>query len=254
MNKLLDGRAGIITGAASGIGRAAAILFAQEGAKVIVSDVNDEMGNETVELVRKEGGEAYYFHCDVANEENVKELVDFAIEKFGKLDWAYNNAGVIPFENALIHETHTDLFRKVLDINIMGVYYCMKYEIPHMLEAGGSIVNCCSINSVRVTRGTSSYGTSKYGEYGLTQCAALDYGKLNIRINAVGPGPTMTPMLEASASAHPEVITALKATIPDGRVAEAVELANAALFLLSDLGNHINGQLVLVDGGQSCNM
>lgn len=255
MNKLLNGKAGIITGAASGIGRAAAILFVKEGAKVIVSDLNEEKGNETVELIKKEGGEAYFFKCDVSNEENVKAMVDFAIEKFGQLDWAFNNAGVSVLESAVLHETHTNLFKKVIDINVMGIYNCMKYEIPYMLKVGGgNIVNTCSINSVCCTPTGSSYGTSKYGAHGLTLCAALDYAKQNIRVNAIGPGATRTPMIEACIESNPDLIHGLEATIPDGRMAEAIEVANSALFLLSDLSSHVTGQLILVDGGQHCNM
>lgn len=255
MSDLLNGKAGIVTGAASGIGRASAILFAQNGAKVIVSDLNEEMGNETVELIRKEGGEAYFFKCNVADEENVKAMVAFAVEKFGKLDYAFNNAGLSALESKLVHETNTDLFKKVLDVNIMGVYYCLKYEVPEMLKAGaGSIVNCCSTNSVHCTAAGSSYGTSKYGAYGLTLSAALDYAGQNIRINGVGPGPTKTPMIEACAAANPDLISMLEAGIPDGRMAEASEIASTAMFLLSDLSSHVVGQLILVDGGQACNM
>ena len=253
--KLLDGKVGIITGGTSGVGKVAAILFAEHGAKMVVTGRNEKRGLETVEQVKAAGGEAFFFPCDVSNEEEVKAMVAFTIEKFGKLDWAFNNAGVSSEEAGLLHETTTAAFDSVIKTNLYGVYYCMKYEIPHMLQAGaGAIVNTLSINSVRTTPGGVSYGSSKYGAYGLTQSAALDYAKQNIRINAIGPGPTKTPMIELSAATHPELISYLESTIPDCRMSDAIEQANAALFLLSDMSKHIVGQLLLVDGGQSCNM
>lgn len=134
-------------------------------------------------------------------------------------------------------------------------FYCIKYEVPYMLKNGGcNIVNTLSINSVRVTPGGVSYGASKYGAYGLTQAAAMDYAKQNIRSNAIDPGPTKTPMIELSAATHPELIDYLESTIPDGRMSESIEPANAALYLLSDMSKHVTGQLLLVEGGQSCNM
>lgn len=255
MKKLLDGKVGIITGVSSGIGRAAAVLFAEEGAKMVLAARREKEVLETLALVKKVGGEAYICPCDVRDEAQVKHLVNFAVEKFGQLDWALNNAGVCSEEAGAVHETTTEAFRNVIDTNIFGVYYSIKYEVPQMLKAGaGAIVNVCSINSTCCTPGGCSYGTSKYGAYGLTQSAALDYAKQNIRINAIGPGPTKTPMIMLSAETHPELIAYLESTIPDGRMGEAIEQANAALFLLSDMASHITGQLLLVDGGQSANM
>lgn len=255
MKKLLDGKVGIITGGASGIGRAAACLFAEEGARIVIGDYMEKEGEQTAKMVRDAGGEAYFCYCDVRQEAQVKALVDFTIEKFGTLNWAFNNAGLSSEESGLLHETTTDAFQNVMNTNLYGYYFGMKYEIPELLKAGGgSIVNCLSINSTCCTVGGSSYGTSKYAGYGLTQSAALDYAKSNIRINGVGPGPTKTPMIMFCAETHPEVISGLEAAIPDGRMGEAIEQANAALFLLSGMSTHITGQLLLVDGGTSANM
>ena len=253
--KLLDNRAGIITGGASGIGRAAALLFASEGAKIMVSDFNQAGGEETVEMVRKAGGEAYFCYCDVREEAQVKALVERTVEQFGRIDWAFNNAGISSEEAVPLHETTTEAFSNVIQTNLFGYYYCMKHELKYMAEAEkGAIVNTLSINSVCCTPEGASYGVSKYGGYGLVQTASLDYASLGIRINAVGPGPTKTPMIMHCSETHPEVISYLERTIPDGRMGEAVEQANAALYLLSDFASHITGQLLLVDGGQSAKM
>lgn len=253
--KLLKDRAGIINGGASGIGRAAAVLFASEGAKVLVADFNQAGGEETVELVRKAGGEAYFCYCDVRDEEQVKAMVNKAMELFGRVDWAFNNAGISSEESVPLHETTTEAFMNVINTNLLGYYYCMKQELRHMVAAGkGAIVNTLSINSVCCTPEGSSYGVSKYAGYGLVQTSSLDYAASGIRINAIGPGPTKTPMIMHCSETHPEVISYLESTIPDGRMGEAIEQANAALYLLSDFASHITGQLLLVDGGQSAKM
>lgn len=253
--KLLENKCGLITGGTSGIGREAAVLFARHGARVVVSGRRENEGLKTVELVNAAGGEAFFYRCDVQVESQVKDLVDFTVQKFGRLDFAFNNSGVIPNENGLIHQTSTEDFMRVMEINVNGLYYSIKYEAPYMIEnGGGAIVNTCSINSVCCVSNGVAYGTSKFAAYGLTQCAALDYAKLGIRVNAVGPGPTKTPMIMRTAELNPETIKYLESTIPDGRMGEEDEPAKAALFLLSDLATHITGQLILVDGGQSVKM
>ncbi len=221
----------------------------------MVSDFNQAGGEETVETVRKAGGEAYFCYCDVREEAQVKALVERTVEQFGRIDWAFNNAGISSEEAVPLHETTTEAFSNVIQTNLFGYYYCMKHELKYMAEAEkGAIVNTLSINSVCCTPEGASYGVSKYGGYGLVQTASLDYASLGIRINAVGPGPTKTPMIMHCSETHPEVISYLESTIPDGRMGEAVEQANAALYLLSDFASHITGQLLLVDGGQSAKM
>lgn len=253
--KLLEGKCGIVTGGSRGIGEATAVLFAQHGAKVVIADILEKEGIEVVEKIKAAGGEAWFCLCDVRFEDQVKSMTDFAAEKMGKLDFVINNAGVVPTDTGAVHETHTDDYMRVIDTNVHGVYYGMKYGAPYLIKnGGGTIVNTCSINSTCCNAGGVAYGTSKFAAYALTQCAALDYAKMNIRVNAIGPGPTKTPMIMQCAEQSPELIGYLEATIPDGRMGEAEDCAKSILFLCSDLSSHVNGQLILVDGGQGVKM
>lgn len=253
---MLKGKAGIITGAGSGIGRAAAVLFAQNGAKLVLVGRREEPLKETLELVNQVGGEAYYCCYDMSIEEDAKKMVDFAVEKLGKVDIAFNNHGITnTAQGKLMHEIPSGAVERGMAVNGFGVYYCMKYELAYMVEhGGGTIVNNCSINSTCVNRCSTPYSAAKYAAYALTQCAALDYADKNIRVNAIGPGVTMTPMIEETMKAAPAKIQGLIDNIPDKRPAQAVEQAQTAMFLLSDMSSHINGQLLLCDGGQSCKM
>lgn len=251
--KMLEGKVGIITGGGTGIGREAAVLFAKHGAKVVVCGRREDKLQETVALVKEAGGEAYYYACDITAEENVKKMVEFAVEKLGRLDFAFNNHGMT--NNApgkALHEIPEGAVEEVMATNAMSYYYCMKYEIPHLLaNGGGSIVNTCSLNSITATKNGFAYTSSKYAVYGMTTAAALDYADKNIRVNGLGPGTTMTPMIETAMAVAPEKIAALAASIPDGRMGRAIEQAQAAMFLLSDYSTHINGHLLIVDGGQA---
>lgn len=249
MPKLLEGKAGLITGAASGIGRAGAIAFATEGAKVIVSDINQAGGEETVRLVREAGGEAQFFKCDVTDEAQVKNLINYVVSKYGKLDWAFNNAGISI--TVALADTKTEDWDLVIKTNLYGYYYCMKYEIGAMLKTGGgAIVNTGSDAGVVSTPYGAAYGTSKFAITGLTQCAALDYARMGIRINSIGPGITDTAMISAFKESSPEIMQAILDSVPTGRMGRAEEAANAALFLLSDMASHITATHLLVDGGQ----
>ena len=254
--KMLEGKAGIITGGGSGIGREAAVLFAKNGAKVFICGRREEPLKETAELVKAVGGECYYTTCDCSVESQVKEMTALAVKQLGKLDFAFNNHGITsPAPGKLIHEIPEGAVELIMSINGLGVYYCMKHELPYLLEnGGGTIVNNCSINSTCVTKAGAPYSASKYAAYAYTMCAALDYADRNIRVNAIGPGVTMTPMIEATMKAAPEKIQGLINNIPDGRTGTALDQAQAAMFLLSDYSTHINGQLLLVDGGQSVKM
>lgn len=253
--KLLEDKAGIITGGGSGIGRAAAILFARNGAKLFISGRREDQLRETAELVEKEGGEIYYGVCDISVPEQVKTMVETAVEKLGKLDFAFNNAGTAtPKEIAgkLIHEIPEGFVEKVMNTNALGTFYCMKYEIAHLLEnGGGTIVNNCSNASLYPTRAGTAYGASKHAELGFTRCAALDYADKNIRVNAIAPGITQSPMIEELMTLYPEKLQKIMDGIPDKRVGDVFEQANAALYLLSDMSAHITGQILLIDGGQS---
>lgn len=253
---MLSGKVGIITGGGSGIGREAAVLFAKNGATTVICGRREEPLKETVKLVKEAGGECFYTVCDCSVETEVKAMVDFAVEKLGRLDFAFNNHGIASAApGKLTHELPVGAVEKNMAINGFGVYYCMKYEIPYLLEnGGGTIVNNCSINSTCVTKKGLPYGASKYAAYGYTMSAALDYADQNIRINAIGPGVTMTPMIESSLKAAPEKIQGLIDAVPDGRPGNSMDQAKAAMFLLSDYATHITGQLLLVDGGQGIKM
>lgn len=236
----------IVTGASSGIGRATAMAFAQEGAKVIVSDVREKEGQATVDEIKKNKGEAFFVKCDVASEDEVKNLVEKTIEKYGRLDCAYNNAGV---EGAPCSTTEcsTDNWDKTINVNLKGVWLCMKYEIPAMLKSGkGSIVNCSSIAGLVGFETIPAYVASKHGVIGLTETAALEFAKKNIRVNAVCPGAIHTPMLDRFTQGNEQ---AMAEQDPMGRVGRPEEIADSVLWLCSDKSSYVTGQAITVDGG-----
>lgn len=255
MNKLLfEGKVGIVTGATSGIGETTARLLASEGAKLVLAGRRTEKGEAVAESIRAAGGEASFFTCDVKCEEQVKAMVDFAVNKYGKLDFAFNNAGVASgqYELKLLHETSTELCREIFDINVMGLYFCMKYELPELLKAGGgAIVNNVSNAAVRSDVLSFAYGVSKNAAFGATKNAAMDYADKNIRINGIAPGMTDTPMIGAWKEAAPEGYAAMEASIPDKHAATTTEQANAVMYLLSEYSSHIIGQMIVIDGGQT---
>jgi NAD(P)-dependent dehydrogenase (short-subunit alcohol dehydrogenase family) len=236
----------IVTGASSGIGRATAIAFAQEGAKVIVSDINDKEGEETVNMIKETKGEAFFIKCDVSKENEVKELVDKTIERHGRLDCAYNNAG-IEGSPCSTTECSTENWDKTININLKGVWLCMKYEIPAMLKSGkGSIVNCSSIAGLVGFETIPAYVASKHGVIGLTETAALEFAKNEIRVNAVCPGAIHTPMLDRFTHGEEKKMAEQD---PMGRVGRPEEISNTVLWLCSDKASYITGQAIAVDGG-----
>jgi Dehydrogenases with different specificities (related to short-chain alcohol dehydrogenases) len=248
MEQLMKGKAGLVTGAGSGIGKASALLFAAEGAKVVVSDINEDNGNQTVKEIVDAGGEAVFFKCDVGNEENVKELVDKVVSTYGKLDFAHNNAGVNSLW-ALTADSTTEDWHRVIRVNLDGVYYAMKYEIQAMLKnGGGAIVNTSSGAGTVASPGSSAYVASKHGVNGITKNAAKEYAKLNIRVNSVDPGPTETPMMMESLDKMSEIF-APENFIPMGRLGTPEEQANTAVWLCSDRASFITGRNIVVDGG-----
>ncbi len=252
--KLLEGTVGIITGGGSGIGAAAAELFTAEGAKVVIAGRTVEKLDRVVEKVRQQGGEISACRCDIRSEEEVKALVEFTVKKYGKLNWAFNNAGVAAgqYEIKLVHESSTEFSKDIININVMGCYYCLKYEIPELLKAGGgTIVNNASNIAQTYNAGSFAYSVSKNAVFGATKAAAIDYADKNIRINAIAPGLTDTPMIGAWKAVAPDEYAALEATIPDRRGGNALEMANTALYLLSEYSTHINGQMIVIDGGQN---
>ena len=245
----LDGKVALITGAGSGIGRASALAFAREGAKVAVADIVVEGGEETVRMVKEAGGEAFFIRVDVSNAADVEAMVNTVVDTYGRIDCAYNNAG-IEGRLASTDEYPEDVFDKVIDINLTGVWLCMKYELPHMLkQGGGAIVNTASGAGLIGVSGMSAYVASKHGVIGLTKTAALEYAKSGIRVNAVCPGLIQTPMVERITAEQPQLGEALVAAEPVGRTGKPEEIAESVVWLSSDAASFVTGHAMSVDGG-----
>jgi NAD(P)-dependent dehydrogenase (short-subunit alcohol dehydrogenase family) len=245
----LDGKVALVTGAAKGIGRASALAFAAEGARVVVADVDADGGAETVGRVRSTGGDATFVRADVADAHDVAAMVAAAVDTYGGLDCAHNNAGVAGGGPPLA-EFRDDEWHRVLGIMLTGVYLCMKHEIPRMLErGGGAIVNTASGAGLVGFPGQAAYVAAKHGVLGLTKVAALDYGARGIRVNAVCPGTVRTPMVDAAVRAMPELEEELVRLHPAGRIGEAADVANAAVWLCTDKAAFVLGHALAVDGG-----
>ena len=245
----LEGKVSLVTGGGSGIGRASALAFAREGAKVVIADVSVAGGEETVQMVKKAGGEAIFIKTDVTKAAEVERLINKAIKTYGRLDCAHNNAGIGSTPGVYTADYTEEEWDRVIGANLKGVWLCMKYEIPQMLkQGGGAIVNTSSMFGLVAGPGMSAYIASKHGIVGLTRAAALDYAKGGIRVNAVCPGPTNTPMLQRTAAADPEG-EAQRGTTPLGRIGTPEEQANAAVWLCSDEASFVTGLIMAVDGG-----
>ena len=244
--KLLEGKVAIITGAGSGIGKAAAELFAKEGAKVVVSDINEANGKSAVDEITKNGGEAFFIKADSSKPEDNEALVKQTVEKYGALDIAVNNAG-IGGPLAMTGEYPIDGWQKVIGINLSGVFYGLRYQIPAMLEKGGSIVNIASILGSAGTKLSPAYVAAKHGVVGLTKAAALEYADKNIRINSVGPGYIKTPLIMNSLDKN--ALDALVGLHPIGRLGESEEIAELILWLASPKSSFVTGSYYPADGG-----
>jgi NAD(P)-dependent dehydrogenase (short-subunit alcohol dehydrogenase family) len=243
-----EGKTAFITGAASGIGRAAAVAFAAEGARVVVADRSEAELQETAEQVRAAGGEVLAITCDVSIPEQVQAAVAQALQAFGRIDCAFNNAGV---ENkaALLHEIELEEWDRILNINLRGAFICMKHEIAQMVrQGGGVVVNTSSGAGIRGVAGGASYAASKHGMIGMTKSAALDYAKQNIRVNCVLPGNIATPMMDRFTGGDIQKAIDLE---PVGRLGKPEEIAEAVLWMCSDLGGFVTGASIVVDGGWS---
>lgn len=245
-----SGKVAIVTGASSGIGRSCAQLYARDGAKVVVSDVDDKGGQETVKIIQAAGGEAAFFKTDVSKPDGCQALVQQTIQTFGRLDFACNNAG-ISGEQRLIADYSIDGWQKVIAIDLNGVFYCMKFEIPEILKTGGAIVNMTSILGMVSSSNSSAYVAAKHGVIGLTKSAAIEYSAQGIRINAVGPGAIRTPMvteLEKNKDTK-DIVDHLVSLHPVGRFGKPEEVAEMVVWLSSNRASFVTGAYYPVDGG-----
>ena len=246
MEMLLEGKVALVTGGAMGIGKTTAQIFAREGARVVVVDIVTEGGEETVQLIKEAGGDALFVKCDVTNSKDVEAMVIKAVDTYGRLDCAFNNAGIaIPGTTVECSEEDWD---RVLSVNLKGVWLCMKYEISRMLtQGGGVIVNTSSVGGLVGTPGIAAYTASKHGVVGLTRTAALEHVTAGIRVNAVCPGSVPTPMLDPVVN-HPELKAMLESKHPMGRFATTEEIAEAVIWLCSDRASYVTGVAFPVDG------
>lgn len=244
-----EGKIALVTGGSSGIGRATALAFAREGAKVVIGDIQVEGGERTLQAIKEAGGDAILVKTDVTRPDQVEALIKRAVETYGRLDCAFNNAGFEGAQAPTADYTEED-WDRVISINLKGVWLCMKYEIPQMLKQGsGAIVNTASSAGLVGFRTAPAYTAAKHGVVGLTKTAALDYAPAGIRINAVCPGVIRTPMLERLTGGHPKLEAWLLAQEPVGRAGTPEEVAEAVVWLCSDAASFVTGHPMAVDGG-----
>ena len=252
MAGILEGKIALVTGGGSGIGSATSLTFAREGAKVVVADVNADGGEGTVTQIKVAGGDAFFVHADVSRASDVEAMVKTAVQMFGRLDCAFNNAGIAgggADGPRLTHEYAEDTWDRVVSINLKGVWLCMKYEIAQMLEqGGGAVVNTASVAGLVGLRNATAYVAAKHGVVGLTRTAALEYAQQGIRVNAVCPGYIDTPMTEALRS-DPERLASVIEREPIGRVGTPQEIAESVVWLCSDASSFVTGHAMAVDGG-----
>ena len=244
----LSGKTALVTGAGSGMGLAAAELFLDAGASVVLSGSHYDKVKEQADRLSAKG-RTLALQCDVSKEDEVKALMENTVKTFGRIDAAYNNAGWMP-PYAEITEASTEDFIRAHDINLKGVWLCMKYQVQQMLkQGGGTIVNCASIGAIDGVAGRTSYCSTKHGIIGMTKSAALEYAVRGIRINAVCPGVIDTPMVSSMISTDPEVLNALIEQVPIKRLGRVDEIAQAVLWLSSDASSFVVGHSLVVDGG-----
>lgn len=243
---MFKNKVAVVTGSSYGIGRATAIAFAQNGAKLVLADyIEDKITEKTI---IENGGEAIFVKCDVSNEDDVKNVVAQAISKYGRLDYAFNNAGIEGISSP-IADSSNDNWDKTLNINLKGVMYGMKLQINEILKVGGAIVNNASIAGLVGFGGMPAYVASKHAVVGLTKNVALDYAKQGVRINAVCPGVIHTPMVDRVIDNDINNLEQFTVAIPMGRVGMPDEIAKVVMFLCSDSASYITGQAIAVDGG-----
>ncbi len=248
MPEQLTDKIAMVTGGGSGIGRATAQALSRDGATLVVSDVDEQGGTETVDLIKAAGGQALFVGADVSQAEQVEALVEKTVAEYGRLDCAFNNAGIAgaAARTADYQEKHWD---RVIAINLTGVWLCMKYELQHMITQGsGAIVNTASVAGLVGFRSGPAYVAAKHGGVGLTKTAALEYAKAGIRVNAVCPGVIRTPMFERGMEVDPRIEDGMVAREPIGRLGKPEEIAEAVVWLCSDAASFVTGHPMAVDG------
>ncbi|MFC1916914.1 SDR family oxidoreductase [Chloroflexota bacterium] len=249
MTGQFEGKTALVTGGSSGIGRASALAFAREGARVVVADVNVEGGEETLNMIREIGGQSIFVKTDVSKATEVEALVNKAVETYGRLDYAHNNAGTVGSMGNTTECTEEN-WDRTINTNLRGVWLCMKYEIPQILKQGkGAIVNTSSGAGLTGYPERVAYCASKHGVIGLTKAAAVQYAKEGIRVNVVCPGPIRTPMVEVAIGGDPQREAMRIAGVPLGRMGTPEEVADATVWLCSDAASFVNGVAMPVDGG-----
>ena len=249
MTNQFSDKVALVTGGASGLGRASAMAMAREGAKVVVSDVAVSKGEATVRLILRAGGQAFFVKADVTKSSEVKAMVQATVKTFGRLDFALNNAG-IDGVRARTANYPEEIWHQVINLNLTGVFLCLKHELPVMVEQGGGvIINMSSVAGVTGFPGHAAYTASKHGVIGLTKTAALDYAGTGIRVNAICPAYTHTPMLDRMLEHKPELEAKLISRVPLRRLGTAEEIARAAIYLFSDAAAFITGHPLVMDGG-----
>jgi NAD(P)-dependent dehydrogenase (short-subunit alcohol dehydrogenase family) len=249
MEKIFVNKVALVTGASFGIGQATAVAFAQRGAKVVVADWMEDKEEQTPRQIKEAGGEGIFVQCDVSKSDNVKILFDKILSTYGRLDFAFNNAGIEGHSDP-IHQCTEENWDKTISINLKGVWLCMKHEIAQMLQQGnGAIVNCASIAGLNGFNGLPAYVASKHGVVGLTKTGALENARSGIRVNAVCPGVIHTAMIDRVTGKDKEVEKQYIAMEPVGRMGEPSEVAEAVIWLCSDAASFVTGQALAVDGG-----